>query len=93
MLVPELRGDAFAKAMVSDMRSDIDLMKERHARLQHAVTTKEADSEIDTLNTLLKASYGVYDEKMKAVKRTLRPAPKAKANPKGKAQPKAKAAA
>ncbi|CAE7657043.1 unnamed protein product [Symbiodinium sp. CCMP2592] len=86
-------GDAFAKAMVSDMRSDIDLMKQRHTELQHAVTTKEADSEIGTLNMLLKASYSMYDEKMKAVKRAIRPAPKAKANPKGKAHAKAKAAA
>ncbi|CAE7323279.1 unnamed protein product [Symbiodinium sp. CCMP2592] len=91
--LPELRGDAFAKAMVSDMRSDIDLLKQRHTELQHAVTTKEADSEIGTLNMLLKASYSMYDEKMKAVKRAIRPAPKAKANPKGKAHAKAKAAA
>lgn len=86
-----LRGDAFAKAMVSDMQGDINLMKEHHARLQQAVTAKRADSEIEILNDKLKSSYAVYDEKMKAVKRTLRPAPKAKA--KGKAQPKANAAA
>ncbi|CAE7815167.1 unnamed protein product [Symbiodinium sp. CCMP2456] len=91
MLLRGGMGDAFAKAMVADMKADVDLMKERHAGLQHAVTTKQADGEIGTLNVLLKASYGIYDEKMKAVKRAIRPAPKAKA--KGKAQAKAKAAA
>ena len=80
-----LRGDAFAKAMVADMANDIEQMKDRHTALQSAVTTKRDEAEIETLNTLLKASFAVYDEKMKAVKRTLRPAPKAKGKAKAKA--------
>ncbi|CAE7930060.1 MYLK, partial [Symbiodinium necroappetens] len=78
-------GDAFAKAMVADMANDIEQMKDRHTALQSAVTTKRDEAEIETLNTLLKASFAVYDEKMKAVKRTLRPAPKAKGKAKAKA--------
>ncbi|CAE7655263.1 unnamed protein product [Symbiodinium necroappetens] len=82
-------GDAFAKAMVADMQSDINKMKQHHARLQQAATDKVGDKEMEKLNEQLKASYAVYDEKMKSVKRALRPAPKAKA--KGKAQAKAAA--
>ena len=75
--------------MVADMQSDINKMKHHHARLQQAATDKVSDKEMEKLNEQLKASYAVYDEKMKSVKRALRPAPKAKA--KGKAQAKAAA--
>ena len=73
--------------MVNDMQDDIKAMKEHHASLQDAATQRADAEHIQNLNVLLKASYGVYDDKMKAVKRTLRPpASKAKAKAKGKAK-------
>lgn len=71
--------------MIADMANDIEKMKDRHSAVQSAVTTKQDDAEIGSLNAMLKASYAVYDEKMKGIKRTLRPAPKAKGKAKAKA--------
>ena len=67
------------------MHNDIETMKQNHAILQQAVTTNQAESDIEIANCELKKSYAVYDDKMKAVRRTLRPPAKAKSKAKGKA--------
>ncbi|CAE7873147.1 KIAA0754 [Symbiodinium microadriaticum] len=79
-------GKSFANAMVADMQKDIEKMKQNHAVLQKAVTTNQPESDIEFANNELKQSYAVYDDKMKAVKRTLRPPAKPKSKAKGKAK-------
>ena len=84
-----LRGEAFANAMVADMKDVIDSMKAQHKLLQESLAAKPLDSELRTQCDLMKAAYSKYDDKMKVVKRSLRPPPKAKAKtaPKAAALP------
>ena len=82
-----LRGSAVATATMTDMGPIIADMKSAHKALQDGVSNKRPVEIIQQLNAAVKSAYSDYDEKMKGVKRSLRPAPKAKGKGKAKAMP------